>query len=124
MFVAKIKSKWRRFEEMGISSQRKGILLQSFRIHQDLSFGGFALKIEFVVFVYELFIYEYYFLLFGYVIVMLLVQSFYYNLGSVSMWLYLTIIVCSGWSYVLWYSVYVADDSGVLLQISGATFNM
>ena len=29
-----------------------------FIIHQDLSFGGFALKIELVVFVYELFIYE------------------------------------------------------------------
>ena len=29
-----------------------------FIIHQDLSFGGFALKIEFVVFVYELFIYK------------------------------------------------------------------
>ena len=26
--------------------------------HQDLSFGGFALKIELVVFVYELFIYK------------------------------------------------------------------
>ena len=34
-----------------------GISLQSlsfFIIHPDLSFGGFALKIEFVVFVYEL----------------------------------------------------------------------
>ena len=33
-------------------------VLSFFIIHQDLSFGGFALKIEFVVFVYELFIYE------------------------------------------------------------------
>ena len=29
-----------------------------FIIHQDLYFGGFALKNEFVVFVYELIIYE------------------------------------------------------------------
>ena len=29
-----------------------------FIVHQDLSFCGFALKIEFVVFVYEIFIYE------------------------------------------------------------------
>ena len=37
--------------------------------NQDLSFGGFALKIEFVVFVYELIIYLWhYFLLLGYVI--------------------------------------------------------
>ena len=46
---------------MGISSQRKGICYKVFAvfiIHQDLSFGSFALKIEFVVFVYELFIYE------------------------------------------------------------------
>ena len=46
---------------MGISSQQKGILLQSlsfFITHQDLSFGGFTLKIEFIGFVYELFIYE------------------------------------------------------------------
>ena len=38
----------------------KGILLQSFSvfiIYQDLSFRGFALKIEFVVFVYGLIIY-------------------------------------------------------------------
>ena len=33
-------------------------VLSFFITHQDLSFGGFALKIEFVVFVYELFIYE------------------------------------------------------------------
>ena len=39
-----------------------------FIIHQDLPFGGFALKIECVVFVYELFIYEIIFLLLGYVI--------------------------------------------------------
>ena len=32
-------------------------VLSFFIIHQDLSFGGFALKIEFVVFVYELIIY-------------------------------------------------------------------
>ena len=54
---------------MGISSQRKGILLQCFIIfiiHQDLSFGGIALKIKFVVFVYELFIYEIILLLLGY----------------------------------------------------------
>ena len=39
-----------------------------FIIHQGLSFGGFALKIDCVVFVYELFIYERIFLLLGYVI--------------------------------------------------------
>ena len=33
-------------------------LLSIFIIHQDLSFGGIALKIEFVVFVYELINYE------------------------------------------------------------------
>ena len=33
-------------------------VLSFFLTHQDLSFGGFALKIEFVAFVYELFIYE------------------------------------------------------------------
>ena len=38
-----------------------------FIIYQDLSFGGFALKIEFVVFVYELFSYEIIFLLLGYI---------------------------------------------------------
>ena len=43
-------------------------VLSFFITHQDLSFGGFALKIEFVVFVYELFIYEIIFLLLGYVI--------------------------------------------------------
>ena len=44
---------------MEISSQPKGILLQSFIIiHQDLYFGDFALKIELVAFVYELFNYK------------------------------------------------------------------
>ena len=43
-------------------------LLSIFIIHQDLSFGGIALKIEFVVFVYELINYEIIFLLLGYVI--------------------------------------------------------
>ena len=38
-------------------------LLSIFVIHQDLSFGGIALKIEFVVFVYELINYEIIFLL-------------------------------------------------------------
>ena len=33
-------------------------LLSIFIIHQDPSFGGFALKVEFVVFVYELINYE------------------------------------------------------------------
>ena len=33
-------------------------LLSIFIIHQDLSFGGIALKIEFLVFVYELINYE------------------------------------------------------------------
>ena len=33
-------------------------LLSTFIIHQDLSFGGISLKIEFVVFVYELLNYE------------------------------------------------------------------
>ena len=42
-----------------------------FIIYQGISFGGFALKIEFVVFVYELIIYlrkKLFILLFGYVI--------------------------------------------------------
>ena len=43
-------------------------LLSSFIIQQDLSFGGIALKIEFVVFVYELINYKIMFLLLGYVI--------------------------------------------------------
>ena len=42
-------------------------VLSFFITHQDLSFGGFALKIEFVVFVYDVFIYEI-FLSLGYVI--------------------------------------------------------
>ena len=42
-------------------------LLSIFIIHQDLSFDGIALKIEFVVFVYELINYEIIFLLLGYV---------------------------------------------------------
>ena len=45
-------------------------VLSFFIIHQDLSFGGFALKIEFVVFVYELINYLFMkllFLLLGYV---------------------------------------------------------
>ena len=45
-------------------------VLSFFIIHQDLSFGGFALKIEFVVFVYELINYLFmklFFLLLGYV---------------------------------------------------------
>ena len=41
-------------------------LLSIFIIHQDLSFGGIALKIEFVVFVYELINYEIIFLLCNY----------------------------------------------------------
>ena len=48
-------------------------VLSFFIIHQDLSFGGFALKIEFVVFVYELINYLFmklFFLLPGYVIIM------------------------------------------------------
>ena len=41
-----------------------------FIIYQGLSFGGFALKIELVVFVYELVIYLWnYFLLLGYAII-------------------------------------------------------
>ena len=46
-------------------------VLSFFIIHQDLSFGGFALKIEFVVFVYELINYLFmklFFLLLGYII--------------------------------------------------------
>ena len=46
-------------------------LLSSFIIQQDLSFGGIALKIEFVVFVYELINYKIMFLLLGYVITVL-----------------------------------------------------
>ena len=45
-------------------------LLSIFIIHQDLSFGGTALKIEFVVFVYEL-IMKLFFLLLGYVIIII-----------------------------------------------------
>ena len=55
---------------MGTFSQQNSILLQSSIIHQDLSFGGFALKIEFVVFVYELINYllmKLFFLILGYV---------------------------------------------------------
>ena len=37
--------------------------LAAFILHQDLSFGGIALKIEFIVFVYELINYEIIFLL-------------------------------------------------------------
>ena len=44
-------------------------LLSIFIIHQDLSFGGIGLKIEFVVFVYELINYKIIFLLLGYVII-------------------------------------------------------
>ena len=49
-------------------------VLSFFIILQDLSFGGFALKIELVVFVYELFIYEIVFVyeLFIYEIIFLL----------------------------------------------------
>ena len=43
-------------------------LLWIFIIHQGLSFGGIGLKIEFVVFLYELINYEIIFLLLGYVI--------------------------------------------------------
>ena len=46
-------------------------LLSVFIIHQDLSFGGIALKIEFLVFVYELINYEIIFLLLSYVIIIL-----------------------------------------------------
>ena len=46
-------------------------LLSIFIIHQDLSFGGTALKIEFVVFVYKLINYEIIFLLLGYVIIII-----------------------------------------------------
>ena len=58
---------------MGLSSQKTVFLykvLSFFIIHQDLSFGGFALKIEFVGFVYELINYLFMalFLLLGYVI--------------------------------------------------------
>ena len=42
-------------------------LLSIFIIHEDLSFGGIALKIEFVSFVYELINYEIIFLLLAYV---------------------------------------------------------
>ena len=42
-------------------------LLSIFIVHQDLSFGGIALKIDFVDFVYELNNYEIIFLLLGYV---------------------------------------------------------
>ena len=52
-------------------------LLSIFIIHQDLSFGSIALKIEFVVFMYELINYEIIFLLLGYVIILLLAQVTY-----------------------------------------------
>ena len=42
-------------------------LLSIFIIYPDQSFGGIALKIDFVVFVYELINYEIIFLLLGYV---------------------------------------------------------
>ena len=44
-------------------------LLSIFIIHQGFSFGGIALKIEFVAFVYELINYEIIFLLLGYIII-------------------------------------------------------
>ena len=44
-------------------------LLSIFIIHQDLSFDGIALKIEFIVFVYELINYEIIFLLLGYYVI-------------------------------------------------------
>ena len=51
-------------------------VLSLFIIHQDLSFGGFALKIELVVFVYELINYPFmklFFLLLGYVIIIIII---------------------------------------------------
>ena len=47
-------------------------VLSFFIIHQDLSFGGFALKIEFIVFVYGIINYLFMkllFLLLGYIII-------------------------------------------------------
>ena len=46
------------FEEVGISQQRKGVLLQSFILVRP-SIGRISMKIAFVVFVYELINYNY-----------------------------------------------------------------
>ena len=53
--MASILKKWEYLRSERIFSNK---LLSIFIIHQDLSFGGFPLKIEFVVFVYELINYE------------------------------------------------------------------
>ena len=53
----------------------KGILLQSFIIHQYLCFGGFAFKIEFAAFMYELTNYLY----FSYYLGMYLLIVFQYT---------------------------------------------
>ena len=49
--MASILMKWGYFHNRMVFRYK---VLSFFIIHQDLSFGGFALKIEFVVFVYEL----------------------------------------------------------------------
>ena len=49
--MASILTKWGYFHNNMVFRYKA---LSFFIIHQDLSFGGFALKIEFEVFVYEL----------------------------------------------------------------------
>ena len=52
---------------LGYFHNEKGVLLQTFISFHYSSFGGIVLKIEFVVFVYELINYEIIFLLLDYV---------------------------------------------------------
>ena len=49
--MASILTKWGYFHSKKVFCYK---ILSIFIIHQDLSFGGIALKIEFIVFVYEL----------------------------------------------------------------------
>ena len=64
--MASILTKWGYFHNNMVFRYK---VLSLFIIHQGLSFGGFALKIEFVLFVYELINYLFmnFFLLLGYV---------------------------------------------------------
>ena len=75
-----MKNKWNGDKDiyLRISPQWKGVLLQTlsiFIINQDLYFGGIAMKIEFVIFVYELINYEITFLLLGYVIIIAITST-------------------------------------------------
>ena len=53
--MASILKKWGYLHNERVFSYK---VFAVFITHQNLSFGGFALKVEFVVLVYELFIYE------------------------------------------------------------------